>query len=100
MRSKESTPSVVSGGGLVAKLYLILVTPWTVTCQAPLSMGFSKQEYQSGLLFPSPEDLPGPGNEPRSSALQADSLLTELQGKPTQSCGPFVLQSFAWVRSN
>ena len=46
--------------------------PWTVTCQAPLSMGFSNQEYWSGLPFPSPGDLPNPGIEPGSPALQAD----------------------------
>ena len=45
-------------------------------------MGFSRQEYWSDLLFPSPGDLPDPGIEPRSPALQADSLLTELRGKP------------------
>ena len=70
------------GGGLVAKLCPTLVTPWTVTCQAPLSMGFSRQEYWSGLPFPSPGDLPDPGIEPRSPALQANFLPTELQGKP------------------
>ena len=56
--------------------------PIGVACQAPLSMGFSRQEYWSGLPFPSPGDLPDPGIEPRSPALQADSSLTELQGKP------------------
>ena len=45
-------------------------------------MGFSRQEYWSGLLFPSPGNLPDPGIEPRSPALQADSLLTEVQRKP------------------
>ena len=57
----------------------LLVTLWTVACQAPLSMGFSKQEYWSGLPFPSPGDLPDPGIEPGSPALQADSLLSEPQ---------------------
>ena len=65
------------GGGLVAKSCLTLVTPWTVAHQAPLPMGFSRQEYWSGLPFPSPGDLPDPGIEPRSPALQADSLPTE-----------------------
>ena len=65
------------GGGLVAKSCLTLVTPWTVAHQAPLSMGFSRQEYWSGLPFPSPGDLPDPGIEPGSPALQADSLPTE-----------------------
>ena len=57
------------------------MTPWAVASQAPLSMGFSRQVYWSGLPFPSPGDLPDPEIEPGSSALQADSLLTELQGK-------------------
>ena len=57
------------------------VTPWTVTCQAPLSMGFSRQEYWSGLPFPPPEDLPNPGIEPGSPALQADALPSEPPGK-------------------
>ena len=52
--------------------------PWTVTRKAPLSMGFSRQESCSGLPFPSPGDLPDPGIEPRSPALQADALPTEL----------------------
>ena len=66
------------GGGLVAKSCPILAIPWTVACQAPLSTGFSRQEYWSGLPFPSPGDLPDPGIEPTSPALQADDLLTEL----------------------
>ena len=65
-------------GGLVAKLCPTLVIQWIVACQAPLSMGFSRQEYWSGLPFPSAGDLPNPGIEPRSPALQADSLPTEL----------------------
>ena len=59
----------------------LFVIPWTVAYQAPLSMGFSRQEYWSGLLCPSPGDLHNPGIEPRSPALQADALPTELQGK-------------------
>ena len=57
------------------------MTPWTVAHQALLSMGFSRQEYWSGLTFLSPEDLPDPGIKPRSPALQADSLLSEPPGK-------------------
>ena len=53
------------------------------TCQAPLSMGFSRQKYWNRLSFPSPGDLPNPGIEPRSPALQADSLPSELPGKTT-----------------
>ena len=67
---------------LVTKSCLALATPWTVTCQAPLSMEFSGQEYWSELPFPSPGDLPDPGIKPRSPALQADSLPSELQGNP------------------
>ena len=52
----------------------LFATPWTVAHQAPLSMGFSRQEYWSGLPFPSRGDLPDPGIEPGSPALQADSL--------------------------
>ena len=55
-----------------------------VAHQAPLSMEFSRQEYWSGLPFPSPGDLPDPGIEPGSLALQADSLLSEPSGKPRQ----------------
>ena len=58
-----------------------IVTPWTVAWQTSLSMGFSRQEYWSELLFPSPGDLPNPGIEPGSPALQADSLPTEVWGK-------------------
>ena len=53
------------------------VTPWTVARQAPLSKGFSREEYWSGLPFPSSRDLPDPGIKPRSLALQADSLPAE-----------------------
>ena len=66
------------GGGLVAKSCPTLATPWTVAQQAPLSMRFSRQEYWSGLPFPFLGGLPNPGIEPRSPALQADSLPTEL----------------------
>ena len=58
------------------------MTPRTEARQAPLSVGFSRQEYWSGLPEPSPEDLPNPGIEPWSPALQADSLPFELQGSP------------------
>ena len=56
--------------------------PWTVALQAPLSMGFPRQGYWSGVPFPSPEDLPNPGIEPGSPVLQAHSLPSELPGKP------------------
>ena len=68
-------------GGLVTKSCLTLVTPWTIAHQVPLSMGFSRQEYWSGLPFPSPGDFPYPGIETGSPALQAYSLPTELPGE-------------------
>ena len=55
----------------------LFATPWTVAYQAPPSMGFSRQEYWSGLPFPSPGDLPDPGIEPGSPALQADALTSQ-----------------------
>ena len=63
---------------LVTKSCPTLVIPWTVACQAPLSMGFSRQECWSRLPFPSPGDLPDPGIKPSSPSLQADSLPAEL----------------------
>ena len=57
------------------------MTPWTVVHQVPLFMEFSRQEYWSGLSFPSPGDLPDPEMEPRSPSLQMDSLPAELAGK-------------------
>ena len=68
----------IVGRGLVTKSCPTLVIPWTIACQAPLSMGFSRKEYWSGLPFPSPGDLPNPEIEPGSPALEADSLPTEL----------------------
>ena len=58
------------------------VTLWTVARQAPLSMGFSRQEYWSGFPFPPPKDLPSPGTEPASLALQGDSLPLRHLGRP------------------
>ena len=60
----------------------LCATPWTVAHQVPLSMGFSRQEYWSGVPFPFPGDLPDPGIEPGSPPLQADSLPSEPLGKP------------------
>ena len=77
----QSLKETHGGGGLCH----YLVTPWTVALQAPLSIGFSRQEHWSGLPFPSPGDLTNPGIKPRSPALQADSLQTELQGKPKRN---------------
>ena len=74
---------VICGGGLVAKSCLIFATPWILTHQAPLCLGFSGQEHWSGLPFPSAGDLPHPGVKFQSHVLQVDFFLpTELQGKP------------------
>ena len=62
----------------------VFATLWTVAHQAPLSMGFSRQQYWSGLPFPSPGDLPNPGIELRSP-LHADALSSEPPGKPSKS---------------
>ena len=68
---------------LLSRVQLLDETPWTVAYQASLSMGFSRQEYRSGLPFPSPGDLPNPGIEPRSPELRADALSSESPGKPS-----------------
>ena len=70
-------------GCLVAKLCLTLVIPWTVACQAPLSMEFFRQEYWSWLPFPSPGDLPDTGIKHKSPIVQADFLLSEPPGAPS-----------------
>ena len=82
----------------------LFATPWTVARQAPLSMGFSRQEYCSGLPYPPPGDLPNPGIESRSPALQVDSLLSEPPGKPKDTAvgslsllqGIFLTQELNW----
>ena len=60
----------------------LFATPWTVAHQAPLSMGFPRQEYWSGLPFPPPGHLPNPGIEPASSGLAGVFFTTEPAGKP------------------
>ena len=74
-------PAPANHQGAVVEWSVRLCDPMAAARQAPLSMGFSRQDW-SGLSFPSPEDLPDPGIEPGSSALQADSLPAELPGKP------------------
>ena len=66
----------------LSRVRLFASLPWTVAHQAPLSVGFFRQEYWSGLPFPSPGDLPDPGIKPRSPALQAGTLTCEPPGKP------------------
>ena len=68
------------------------VTPWTVAHQAPLSTGFSGQEYWSRMPFPFPRDISNPETEPESPILQADILPTEIQGKLIFSMATFKRQ--------
>ena len=79
-----------TSGDLVTQWCPTLATPWTVALQAPLSMGFPKQEYWSGLPFPSPGDLPDPGIESGPPELQVDSLPNEPLGSPVLSCDHFI----------
>ena len=81
----EDLQDLLESESEVAQSYPTLCTPWTVAYQAPPSMGFSWQEYWSGLPFPSPGYLPDPGIEPGSPAFQADTLTSEPSGKPTSS---------------
>ena len=84
-------------GGLVTKLYLTFATLWTVAHQIPLSMGFPRQEYWNVLPFPSPGDLPDPGIELGSPALQADSSPIELQRKPHQIYSLQIFSPNLWL---
>ena len=82
MYNGENIVSSISGAGKTVSvksvsLVQLFATPWIVAYQALPSMGFSRQEYWSGLPFPSPGDLPNPGIEPRSPALQTDALPSE-----------------------
>ena len=72
----------------------LFATPLVVTLQALLSMGFTRQEYWSGLPFPSPGDLPYPGIESGSPALQADSLLSEPPGNSKKAWSPLVRRTW------
>ena len=72
----------------------LFATPWTVAHQAPPSMGFSRQEYWRGLPFPAPGDLPDPGIEPKSPALQTDALTSE---PPLSLSSVNVLSSLIWT---
>ena len=76
----------------VLSCVLLFVTPWTVARQAPLLMGFSRQEYWSGLPFPSPGDLPNPGIKPVSPALAGKFFTTEPPEKPKEVYVSFINQ--------
>ena len=80
---KKETRAKIS----TAQLCPTLETPWTAACQAPLSMAFSRQEYWSGLPFPSPGDLPDPWMKPRSPVLYVDCLPIGPPGKPIKVTG-------------
>ena len=77
----------------------LAVTAWTIACQPPLSMAFSRKEYWSGLPFPFPGDLPGSETEPGSPAWQAESLPTEPPEKPINQneLVQFLLQSLIFI---
>ena len=78
---------------LLSRVWLF-ATLWTVARQAPLSMGFSRQEYWSGLSFPSPGDVPNPGIEPRSPALQADALSSE---PPRKQKAKWIVDNYNYI---
>ena len=84
---------------LVTQLCPALGNPWTAAHQAPLSMGFSRQEHWNGLLLPSPGDLPDPGIKPRSPVLWAYSLPSEPPGKPYLSPTAAVLRKYKFSPS-
>ena len=77
----SASPSLSEKTSQLLSRVRLFTTPWTVAYQASLSMGFSRQEYWSGLPFPSPGDLPDPGIEPSSPTLEADTLTSEPPGK-------------------
>ena len=84
----------------------LFVTPWTAAYQAPPSMGFSRQEYWSGLPFPSPGDLPDPGIKPWSPVFQADTLTSEPPGKsnvkkaPPKDAHALIRGTYKYITSN
>ena len=81
---------------LVAQLCLTLSNPWTAVHQAPLSMGFPRQAYWSGLLLPPPLDLPDPEIELRSPTLQADSLPSEPPGMSSSVYLRLLILKYYW----
>ena len=83
---KTLDDAVMTGAALRSVVPDSFATPWTAAYQVPLSMGFPRQEYWSGLPSPPPEDLPDPAIKPVSSALAGGFFTTEPPGKPTL-CG-------------
>ena len=95
---KEAIPFISQCTVLVTQSCPTLCDPTDhIALQTPLSMGFSRQEYWSGLPFPSPRDLPNSGSEPWSPALQADSLLTEPPGKPISQYPGEIFHKASWL---
>ena len=92
----ESEIKKGNDGDLVTKSCLTLATPWTVACQAPLSMEFSSQEYWNGLPFPSPGNLLDPGTEPRS--LIRRFFTTEPPEKPPKCNTPDLIRQSSIIR--
>ena len=79
----------------------LFATPWTTVCQVPLSMGFSREEYWSGLPFPPPGHLPNPGIEPGSPAFHEDSLPSEPPGKQSSlTCWGVIRALLTWRKGN
>ena len=76
----------------------LLATPWTVACQAPLSMGFSRQEYWSGLPFPSPGDLPDSGIEPKSPVSPVRQMMLSHQRNPHSFLSSNNMPLYGWTR--
>ena len=97
--TQQATHWVTGGSGLVTKLSPTLTTPQTVAHQALLSQGIPRQEYWSGLPFPSLENLPNPGLQccRQSPALQANSLPTELLEKPHWETTMYLMHIVGWV---
>ena len=90
---------VYGGGGFVTNSCLNFVTSWTVAHQAPLCMGYPRQEYWSGLPFPSPGDLPNPRDQTWVSCLAPDSSPTELWGNPLCMYEVFYTWLSVWIIS-
>ena len=84
-KSLVNIPHLVISCVSCSQSCLTLCDPRTVACQAPLSVGFFRQEYWSELPFPTPGDLPNPGIKPRSPALQADALPSESPGESSKT---------------
>ena len=95
---KQTNLSILWNVGAVFSTVWLFATVWTVARQAPLSMGFPRQEFWSGLSFPSPGGLADPGTEPGSPALQAGSSSLSPQEGPQQYKGNNYWHTATWMR--